>query len=51
MPSYTCEIPIIPVSEMNLSSAKKRYSMLGEQAGTPLQGHQRDYQPLRYKRK
>ena len=31
MPSYVKEIPYIPVSEMDLSSAKKRHSSLGEQ--------------------
>ena len=31
MPSYVKEIPYIPVCEMDLSSAKKRYSTLGEQ--------------------
>ena len=31
MPSYVKEIPYIPVCEMDLSSAKKRYSSLGEQ--------------------
>ena len=36
MPSYVKEIPYIPVSEMDLSSAKKRHSSLGEQgSATP----------------
>lgn len=34
MPSYVKEIPYIPVSEMDLSSAKKRHSSLGEQGST-----------------
>ena len=36
MPSYVRETPYIPVCEMDLSSAKKRYSSLGEQgSATP----------------
>ena len=36
MPSYVKEIPYIPVCEMDLSSAKKRHSSLGEQgSATP----------------
>ena len=36
MPSYVKEIPYIPVCEMDLSSAKKRHSTLGEQgSATP----------------
>ena len=32
MPSYVRDIPYIPVSEMDLFSAKKRYTTLGEQS-------------------